>query len=34
MFLELKEYPSNNIHEPLNKLNQMIIYQEGKINNL
>ena len=34
MFLELKEYPSNNIQEPLNKLNQMIIYQEGKINNL
>jgi hypothetical protein len=33
LFLELKECPHNNIQEPLNKLNQMIIYQEGKIIN-
>lgn len=31
-FLELKTSPSNNIQGPLNKINQLIIYQEGKIN--
>jgi hypothetical protein len=34
LFLELKEYPSNNIQEPLNKINQLIISQESKINNI
>jgi len=33
IFLELKTSPSNNIQGPLNKINQLIIYQEGKINN-
>ena len=33
IFLELKASPSNNIQDPLNKINQLIIYQEGKINN-
>jgi hypothetical protein len=32
IFLELKASPSNNIQDPLNKINQLIIYQEGKIN--
>lgn len=32
IFLELKTSPSNNIQGPLNKINQLIIYQEGKIN--
>lgn len=34
MFLELKESPCNNIQEPLNEINQLIINQESKINNL
>lgn len=34
MFLTLKESPFNNIQEPLNKINQLIIYQENKINNI
>jgi len=33
-FLELKASPSNNIQEPLNKINQLIICQESKINNI
>ena len=34
LFLELKVSPYNNIQEPLNKINQLIIYQESKINNI
>jgi len=34
LFLELKVSPCNNIQEPLNKINQLIIYQESKINNI
>uniref|UniRef100_A0A6C0L8B4 Uncharacterized protein n=1 Tax=viral metagenome TaxID=1070528 RepID=A0A6C0L8B4_9ZZZZ len=34
MFLELKVSPSNNIQEPLNKINQLLISQESKINNI
>jgi hypothetical protein len=34
MFLELKGSPCNNIQEPLNKINQLIISQESKINNI
>jgi hypothetical protein len=33
-FLELKQNPSNNIQEPLNKINQLILCQENKINNI
>ena len=33
-FLELKASPSNNMQEPLNKINQLIIYQESQINNI
>ena len=32
IFLELKASPSKNIQEPLNKINQLIICQESKIN--
>ena len=34
LFLELKVSPCENIQEPLNKINQLIIYQESKINNI
>ena len=34
LFLELKVSPCNNIQDPLNKINQLIIYQESKINNI
>ena len=34
MFITLKTCPFNNIQEPLNKINQLIIYQESKINNI
>jgi hypothetical protein len=34
LFLELKVSPNNNIQEPLNKINQLIISQESKINNI
>ena len=34
LFIELKVSPYNNIQEPLNKINQLIIYQESKINNI
>jgi len=33
-FLELKASPSNNIQEPLKKINQLINCQESKINNM
>jgi hypothetical protein len=31
MFLELKMTPSNNIQEPLNKINRLLSCQENKI---
>ena len=34
MFLTLKTSPFNNIQDSLNKINQLIIYQESKINNI